>query len=180
MRSEKKLEQIVVDVMALLQLGIRNTADDQGHRLTGKLQKSTVFDVVKTADGYKGSMYMEEYGTYVEFGVKAERIPYGGKRTGAKTSKYIQGLITYWKRRGLSERDSKDAAFATARKHKREGMPTRASSRFSRTGERTGFISKSIKEATPDIITLIQQRYGLVLQLQFGEMLAGLDNITMQ
>ena len=47
--------------------------------------------------------------------------------------------------KGRSLKQAKAAAFATAHKHKEEGMPTRGSKRFSNNGRRLNFITESTK-----------------------------------
>jgi hypothetical protein len=89
-------------------------------------------------------------------GVTANRIPYT-PNSGNKTSKYISGLIDYVKRRmGKSDKEAKGIAFAIASKHKREGMPTKGSVRFSTTGKRTGFIEIALEKSSPKFIELIE------------------------
>jgi hypothetical protein len=109
-------------------------------------------------------------------GVTAARIPYS-PGSGAKTSKYIDGLIRYAKQRmGASDKEAKGIAFAIASRHKKEGMPTVASAKFSSTGKRTGFIEAAldskeaefeqiINDAVEEAITVtIDNYYKSVLQ----------------
>jgi hypothetical protein len=54
-------------------------------------------------------------------GVPANKIPYY-PGSGRKTSKYIDGLIEYAKKRmGKSDKEAKSVAFAIASKHKKGG-----------------------------------------------------------
>ena len=152
--------------MERLQKTTRQNLEDQGHVLTGRLRDSIVFDVVVSGDKVKATMYCESYGLAMEFGVKAANIPYS-PGSGATSSKYIQGLITYFKRRGVTGREGIRAAFATARKHKREGMPTHASRRFSKTGERTGFASSALEHDLEYIGAVLQEKTGFALTIGF-------------
>ena len=111
----------------------------------GSLLNSISYKITQTADSIITDFYLNNYGNIVDFGVRANRIPYR-RGSGAKKSKYIDGLINYFQSNVLSDAESKRAAFATANVHKQDGMPTKASSRFSRTGERTGFITDAIKQ----------------------------------
>jgi hypothetical protein len=89
-------------------------------------------------------------------GVRADRIPYTLPSGRGGTSKYIQGLIRFFKhqsRGGLSDEEAVRAAFATAAKHIKEGMPTRASAKYSRTGKRIDFVS----DATRNIMKQVEQ-----------------------
>ena len=102
---------------------------------------------------------MQDYGLFVERGVRANRIPYG-RYSGRKTSKYIQGLIRFFKLKGKSEKESKRLAFMTANAHKREGMPTRASYRFSRNGRRVG----AVRYVLDNKMNLVEKR----IEAEFG------------
>ena len=119
----------------------------QGHRNTGALIKS--FQGKVSADKLGVEIWGEKYAFYVDKGVKANRIPYTKGRGGGGKSKYIQALIAYFRQKGAP--DPKGAAFATANAHKREGMPTRKSLRFSSTGKRTGFIKDGMQKNSEKI-----------------------------
>jgi hypothetical protein len=114
----------------------------QGHFLTGNLERS--FETV--AEYTSGDLILEAYAKgYIEVlenGVPADRIPYdSSQKTGAKTSKYIQGLKTFAMLKfGVGEKEGLSIAFAIAKKHEKEGMPTEGSKQFSSTGERTNAI----------------------------------------
>lgn len=168
---------IISDVMEILQTELRKNAEAQGHSLTGKLSESIEFEILEDGEEVIGRMFAEDYGAFLEVGVRADRIPFSGKTGAGGTSLYIQGLIDFWELRGLSGREAVGAAFATAHVQAREGMPTRASGRFSSTGERTGFIRTTIEQNLGDIGTIIQNRYGAFLELSFGKSLGQYDNI---
>jgi hypothetical protein len=140
MINEKEIIEIISD---LIKQDISTKLKEQGHNNTGSLLNSISYKITQTADSIITDFYMNNYGNIVDFGVRANRIPYR-RGSGAKKSKYIDGLINYFQSKGLSDAESKRAAFATATIHKREGMPTKASSRFSKNGERTGFVTKVI------------------------------------
>ena len=150
MINEKEIIEIISD---LIKQDISTKLKEQGHNNTGSLLNSISYKITQTADSIITDFYMNNYGNIVDFGVRANRIPYR-RGSGAKKSKYIDGLINYFQSKGLSDAESKRAAFATATIHKRDGMPTKASSRFSKTGERTGFITKVIDSDNPYNIML--------------------------
>ena len=56
-----------------------------------------------------------------------------------------------------AEREAKSIAFAIASRHKKEGMPSNASARFSSTGKRTGFIEAALDGIEPKLAALIEQ-----------------------
>lgn len=112
--------------------------EDQGHVLTGALQKMEIDTKIKLSS-VVSEILMEEY---------FDRIN-DGRPSGTYTD--VRKLTTYFQRRGLQGNEAPRAAFATSRKHYLEGMPTRASYRFSRNGRRTGFIDQSILKIDPVI-----------------------------
>lgn len=141
----------------------------QGHRNTGALEKSIAYDIRREGGNLVAVMTAFDYGLVVEFGVKADRIPYGGRGgSRGKTSKYIQGLVRFFGHKGLSQREALSAAFATARKHKREGMPTRGSYAFSNNGRRTGFIQNTLEQYLPILTSKIGEGAGGIVELTIG------------
>ena len=129
----------------------------QGHNLTGNAIQELETKVIRTADGELILGYVTDYMATINTGVTAAKIPYS-PGSGAKNSKYIEGLIQYAKRRmGASDKEAKSIAFAIASKHKREGMPSKNSARFSSTGKRTGFIEQALTDVEPEIAKLIER-----------------------
>jgi hypothetical protein len=170
-KLSENLADVVREAMLLMQSDMRAELATQGHHGTGKLKDSIQFEVEATDNRATGRMYFENYGTFVELGVSASRIPYGGRGKGKTggTSLYIQGLISFWEGKGLSGREAVGAAFATAAVHKREGMPSRASRRFSASGERTGFVKTAVDRALNDVNALLSEKFRAIVQLQFSE-----------
>lgn len=165
------MEQIIREIMELIAGEMRKRIVGQGHNLTGRLANSIEYTVEKNGDYTSGLMYIEDYGVFVNVGVSASRIPYGkggGNRGG--TSAYIQGLIEFWEHRGLTGREAIGAAFATAKVHAREGMPSRSSSRFSDSGERTGFVKEAVSGISNKIEENIASKFGKTLTLEFSEL----------
>lgn len=168
------IEQIVIDLMTNIRVNMRDQLAAQGHVLTGNLSKSIVFEVEAGPKEVTGRMLAEDYGVFVDVGVKASRIPFGGRgRGGGGKSAYIQGLITFWEGRGLSGREAVGAAFATAHVHAREGMPSRGSYAHTSTGERTGFVRAAIESQLSSMQATITAGIG---QSFFFELKTGADN----
>lgn len=165
---EQSIVSGLQDAMKQLQKDLRAELKAQGHYLTGRLHDSIEYEIEVVGDVVRATMECEDYGLQMEFGVKAQDIPYtpGGNRGG--TSKYIQGLIRFWNLRGVSGREGVRAAFATAAKHKREGLPTRASFAFSTTGARTGFASTVLERDLELIGRIIENKTGLNLEIQLA------------
>jgi hypothetical protein len=129
---------------------------NQGHNLTGNAIQQLETRIVAGADIVIQG-YVVDYMANLNAGVTAANIPYS-PGSGARSSKYIAGLIDYVKKRmGKSDREAKSIAFAIASRQKREGMPTKASARFSKSGQRTGFIEIALDDIEPKLAALIEQ-----------------------
>lgn len=154
----------VLFVMDLIKADLQLTLEQQGHGKKGssKLIDTMESEVQSSASILVGELYAEEYWVYVDRGVSASRIPYSRERKigGAKTSKYIQGLIDHWLKQGLRQKEAVRAAFATANKHKEEGMSTKASQRFSSIGSRQGFVDISLDRTENKALDILEQRVG--------------------
>jgi len=140
---------------------------EQGHSLTGALIESLEYRVRSFAGRMVVEFLSNDYGAYLNAGVPASRIPYtaGGKRRGGK-SLYIQGLIRYVERRmGLRGREAVGVAFAIARAHKREGMPTRGSYQYSRNGRRTGWVDVILKQEEQEIERQVREFVGREMEI---------------
>jgi hypothetical protein len=134
---------------------VRNVIEDikielaaQGHELTGGTANSMTYQVRLE----NGTVVLEAEGSKViailDKGVGANRIPYSGGSGGkGGTSAYIQGLKQFAMLRfGVDEKKALGIAFAIAKKHKIEGMPTKASYQYSETGERLSAVEIVFKE----------------------------------
>lgn len=136
---------------------IREEFVQQGHNLSGDFGRSLEYTVRETAAGLVISFLGNDYGEYVNRFLPAQKVPYtpGGPKRGGK-SQYIQGLIRYVERRmALRGKEAVSVAFAIARKHAKEGRPTRGSYRFSRNGRRFAFVEEVIEK--DETIRFIQE-----------------------
>jgi len=132
----------------------------QGHRLTGALIDSVTYQVKQTATGALIEGLLLDYGIPVNTGV----------RGGGKASKYIAGLKLFAKLRfRVNEREATRIAFAIANKHKKEGMPTQASKRFSSTGKRTGAIQDGLSNVDDKIQEVINEVMTTYINIIFVE-----------
>ena len=150
------LQKLADDIGDLGMTVVANQWKAQGHILTG-----SAFKQMETMVNFQiNTLIIEglipDYMAYNNSGVKAERIPYY-PGSGRKESEYIKGLMRYAKQRfGASDKESKSIAFAIASKHKKEGMPTKASAKYSSTGKRTGFIETALDKNSQKFIELIE------------------------
>lgn len=139
---------------------------DQGHKLTGGLIRSLEYKVRRTANEVLIDFFSAPYGRILNTGVPARKIPFSPGAPRGKTSKYIEGLIRYAKKRfGFSKKQATRRAFQIANAHKREGMPTRGSYRFSKNGRRTGWIDIVIEKDGPKVEEMIVEKVSDTLEL---------------
>jgi len=151
------LQKLADDISTLAISVIANEWRAQGHELSGSAVKQMETLIKFEINTLIIEGYVPDYMAINNSGVKSNRIPYY-PGSGNKTSKYISGLIDYVKRRmGKSDKESKGIAFAIASKHKREGMPTIKSSKYSKTGRRTGFIEIALEINSQKFIDLIEK-----------------------
>lgn len=151
------LDQLAKDISTMAIAAVVNEWKAQGHNLSGKaiseIETVTKFQI----NELRITGLVLDYMAINNSGVTADRIPYT-PNSGRPPSKYIQGLIQYAKRRmGASDKEAKSIAFAIASKHKKEGMPTRASAKYSSTGKRTGFLETALVKIEPDLLKLIER-----------------------
>lgn len=172
------LENVAGLAMSLLKLELQKKLNIQGYGTaqTSALIRSIESEIRTVATVVVGQMYMNDYYQFVEDGVPAESIPYtpGGRRGG--TSKYIQGLIRFFTTKlRLGFKEAKRASFATANKHKKEGIPLRTSLKYSRDGTRLGFIKDTLDKNLAAVEELITRETGREIEIQFSAMLRSLS-----
>jgi len=148
------IEDAVRIVMNIIEQDLSERLRQQGHNNTGALISSMDYRIKETAHTLVASFELNNYWYWVNYGVSATRIPYR-PGSGAKQSKYITALISYFESKGLGRVTAKRAAFATATMHKRDGMPTRASSRFSKDGNRTGFLTGYLDQSGDTVHSIL-------------------------
>jgi hypothetical protein len=153
---EASLQKLADEISVLAISVVANEWRLQGHELTGSAVKQMETMVRMEINTLIIEGFVPDYMAINNQGVTAARIPYT-PNSGRPPSKYISGLIDYVQRRmGKSEKEAKSIAFAIASKHKKEGMPTKTSARFSKTGKRTGFIEQALDKNNAKFIELIE------------------------
>lgn len=136
-------------IETMLEGDLRAELKEQGHFLTGVLEQSIASVTEEGGGSIAVEVYAEGYINPVNDGVPPENIPFdSSKTTGAKSSKYIDGLKNFAMLRfGITdEKEALGAAFAIAKKHEKEGMPTKGSYTFSGNGKRTKAIDRTLNE----------------------------------
>lgn len=120
----------------------------QGHFLTGALERSIKEIVIETPTGFQLTASAAEYMEDLEQGVPSHQISIDPKS--------IQELTRYVElRMGYRGKYAQKVAIAILKKQQKEGMPTKNSYQYSKTGERT--------EAIKDTFYDNQNKYGQVI-----------------
>ena len=143
-RLEAFVDKIVKDIQAELVA--------QGHVASGDGLRSIKQEIERKPNMVQSLIYMNDYLQAIDQGVKASKVPYGGNSGRGGTSKYIQGLYTWFRTyKGLSDEEALQASFATANAAKREGHPTNGSFAYSTNGRRTGFFTDTLENLNDEI-----------------------------
>lgn len=148
-------------ILSQVILEIKKELRDQGHVLTGRLERSIELEIEKKPNLIRGLIYMLDYGFTIDQGVSAIKVPYTPSRRGAGRggkSKYIEGLYTFWLLKGLGRKEALNAAFATANKHSKEGIPTKDSFVHSTNGRRLSFFSGTLDRLSEEIQATIENK----------------------
>ena len=128
----------------------------QGRTLTGALVNSIDYSVNATVTSAYIEFTLLDYGMILNYGVPANRIPYS-PGSGAKSSKYIDGLKMYAKLRfNANDKEAERIAFAIARKHKKFGMPL---------DKKTGAVEKGLDESKEEVEELINEALTQVINV---------------
>ena len=127
----------------------------QGHNLTGKAIAELETRIVERGNDTIIEGYVTDYMAELNEGVPASKIPRPGT---AAYDKLIVDLAGYARKRGLTGRRSyEQIARSIASAYLRDGKPTKASRRFSKTGKRTGFIEQALTDIEPELAQLIER-----------------------
>ena len=177
MNVQQQLEKILAIELEPMSLEIQEELKAQGHNNTGNLIRSFEIVVSRSGRNVVGEIRANFYIEYLNTGVKAANVPFQ-RGSGRKSSKYIDGLIDYFRTKGLSAKESKKAAFATANKHKQDGIPTKASRRFSTTGKRTGAINIAVDKTQNKVIQKIEDEIGRLIEVRIEQPFRQLQNIV--
>jgi len=144
------MEAQLAKIGDLLVVAFREELKEQGHFLTGRLNRSIEARIRTNIV----QIFANDYALYLDSGVKPNRIPFGGG--GGKSSQYIQGLMAYAMQRfKVNAKEATKIAFAIANVQKRQGMPTKRSFRFSKNGKRTGFIEAGAQKVESQILDIL-------------------------
>lgn len=130
----------------------------QGRTLTGALVNSIDYSVNATVTSAYIEFTLLDYGMILNAGVPANRIPFS-PGSGAKSSRYIDGLKMYAKLRfNANDKEAERIAFAIAHKHKKFGMPL---------DKKTGAVEKGLEESKDEVEALISEALTQVINVMF-------------
>jgi hypothetical protein len=120
----------------------------QGRNLTGALVNSIDYTVNATVNKAFIEFTLLDYGMILNYGVPPERVPFN-PGSGAKSSKYIDGLKLYAKLRfGVEDKEALGIAFAIAYKQKKKGIPLDG---------KIGAVQNGIDESKEEVQNLINE-----------------------
>lgn len=134
------IEQIYHGAIIIINNLLREELLNQGHISSGQLSDSFENKILVDKQAAILEGYAIYYAKIVDEGLDTSEISFG----------MLPHLITYFKLKGLDEINAKKAAINTIKKWMKEGLPTEASKRFSKTGERTGFIQAALSNERVD------------------------------
>jgi hypothetical protein len=139
----------------------------QGRTLTGALVNSIDYSVNATVTSAYIEFTLLDYGMILNAGVPASRIPFS-PGSGAKSSKYIDGLKLYAKLRfNANDKEAERIAFAIAHKQKKFGMPL---------DRKTGAVEKGLNESKEEVEALISEALTKVINVLFLSSFAEVKN----
>ncbi len=162
------MDRLILQLSALLITRFKEELRGQGHSLTGKLEESIQAATYQLADRFILSFSAENYGGYLNEGVPAERIPFGRRKTGARTSLFIQALIVYVQRRmNLVGKEAVGVAFAIAHVQKEKGMPTPGSYRYAQNNRRTKWVDTVVTASEAEIVEIYESFFETTVEALF-------------
>lgn len=140
----------ISNVGKMLKQGLAQELRDQGHYLTGALEDSIADRANENADGASLDVEALDYIQRLDEGVEPSEIGDFSEHV-AKMTEYAQ------KRMGARGRLAARIGFRIAKKHAEEGIPTKASYRFSNTGERLHVIQETYDRIEDQIDQQLEQ-----------------------
>jgi hypothetical protein len=156
--TQQIYEQLGKDVGEVVKKAVKQAFAMQGRTLTGALVNSIDYSVNATVTSAYIEFTLLEYGMVLNYGVTPDRIPFS-PGSGAKSSKYIDGLKAYAKLRfSANDKEAERIAFAIAHKHKKFGMPL---------DKKTGAVEKGLADSKDEVEELISEALTKVINVLF-------------
>lgn len=146
---------------------VKKAFEMQGRKLTGALVNSIDYSVNATVNSAFVEFTLLDYGMILNYGVPPNKIPFS-PGSGAKSSKYIDGLKMFAKLRfNANDKEAERIAFAIAHKHKKFGMPL---------DKRVGAIDNGIRDSKDEVEELISDALTKVIQVLFLDSFVDVKN----
>lgn len=138
--------------METLLAGAKQELRDQGFYNTGESERKMNVQINEISSNILEALIMVPDHIMVwDKGIKRSKVPYTRSKKRGGTSKYITGLIEYFKSKGLGSKEAKSRAFATANKAKYSTghvtKPYYGGATYSKNGKRKGWIKRSYSKA---------------------------------
>ncbi len=147
---DQDLNNLYVQIGEVVKKAIILNFKIQGHVMTGDLIDTINYKIQETDIGGRIDFYLNDYGMYQNYGVTPSQIknPFARPR--------IEGLQRFAKiKLGISnDKEALSVAFAIAKKHSVEGMPTKNSRSQ---GKKTGAINDAIKDTEKEVAEMIEK-----------------------
>lgn len=157
MNEQEELRRIMNEAVEIIIREGREELIEQGHNASGRLIASFEGQVQEVANQFFAEISVNDYAIYLDTGVPAKSIPYS-RGSGAKTSKFIQGLFEWsqYVKPGLPDSERRAFVFSVANSMKKQGSPTSGAYAFSRNGRRKGWTDETIRAAEESIARMIE------------------------
>lgn len=133
-------ESQLADFLDFLCDALRNEIKAQGHEDTGELVKSIRYEMKRTGNKISATIFAAEQIDYINRKLRFRGV----------SRAQVDALTKWWKRKGKNDKEAKSAAWATAKAHEKQGMPTRGSYAFSKNNRRIGALQNSIDQSLDD------------------------------
>lgn len=157
-KEQQIYQQLGEDIGKVVSEAVKKAFILQGRKLTGSLVNSIDYNVKATVNSSYIEFTLLDYGMILNYGVPASRIPFS-PGSGARSSKYIDGLKAYAKLRfSVNDKEAERIAFAIAYKHKKRGMPLDG---------KVGAVEEGIRESADEVQALISDALENLISLLF-------------
>lgn len=137
------VKQNIDDALGFLVKAAKEELREQGHRLTGSLERSFEIKFMESADTIKAQILQLDYGIDLDTGIPANKI-------NPNDPTYLKGLTDFFRRRtNLTGSELKGRVRATALKASKIGHPTKpyyGGKVYSKNGRRTGWTKIAYSE----------------------------------
>lgn len=149
---------ILKEVSQLIITALKKELHNQGHYLTGALERSLNSTVTKESLTISCLYYL----WILEKGVAPGRM--------VISTKSITALTTYVQRRmGYDSKKAKSVAFAILKTQQKEGMPTYNANRYSSTGRRTSVLTQTFTLINPALDRTIFNGIDELIDTEFNK-----------